>query len=125
MVDRAKKLKEPLQKEAKRLRRESLSPASIMLELAHPSVANPELQIQQFCAQQKVRFAAARLKSAEASKKIVAYNVGEIRAKRMSGDLAAQLRRLEAWNREIAAAQADQDAALAEGKRIHAEMIAE
>ena len=125
VVDCEKKLRRPAEIEAGRLRQEFVSPAALEVRLGQPGLANPELEIQLFTAQQAAKFASARQAEAVRAGKIIAYNCQEIRAGRMSGDRAAQERRLAKWQAELAAAGEAATAATAEGNRIHRQILDE
>ena len=124
-TERAKRLRQPLEDRIQKLQIDAAPLDSLRGKLASIGIGNPALIVEHHCTQQRASFASARLAAAKKALSIVSYNVEQIAAGRMHGDLAAQQFRVRRWAAEVEAASREQVDAMAAGSRIHAAMIAE
>jgi hypothetical protein len=88
-------------------------------------LASPRLLAEQHVCRQRVQWLEARRKAAKKALEINQYNVAQLTAGRMFGDLAAATARVAAWEREVAAVAGEIAAALAEQERIHQALLDE
>ena len=124
-TEKAKRLRQPLEGRIEKLQIDAAPLDSLRGKLASIGIGDPALIVEHHCTQQRASFASARLAAAKKALSIVSYNVEQIAAGRMHGDLAAQQFRVRRWAAEVDAAGQEQADAMAAGSRIHAAMIAE
>ena len=125
VIQRAKAMRKPILREIAKLKEGHMSPKVLALELAKDNTADPELLVERFVNSRTGTYAAARADTARKSLKITSYNLQEITAHRMSGDLAACRRHVAQWQAEIEAAAKVAAESNREGERIHQAMVAE
>jgi hypothetical protein len=125
VLQRERALRKPLEQKIVGLTDQFCTVEAIRGRLAQPPFASPTLQIESHVSQQKQKFAAARAAAARQAMKIVEANIDGIQRRIMSGDLSVWLHKRDCWLAEIEAAEADKQAALAEGNSIHQAMIDE
>ena len=98
---------------------------TILMALAKPPLANPALLGEQFVRGEQLKWLKARQQAAEKTLKICQYNLNEIRAKRMSGDVAVWQGKVSSWEAEVGAVGNEITIALAESDKAYREMIEE
>ena len=125
VVETEKRLRRPAEIQADRLRRDHVDPQALAVRLAQGGTANPDLLVKLFVAQRTVRFAQARQAEAVRGVRITEANIQGLRLRQLSGDLAAERRRLARWQAELAASQDAITAATAKSNRIHRLLIDE
>jgi hypothetical protein len=125
IIRREREIQSIARRKARKIR-EGRPPADVLLmKLAQGPLASPRLLAEQHVCRQRVQWLEARRKAAKKALEINQYNVAQLTAGRMFGDLAAATARVAAWEREVAAVAGEIAAALAEQERIHQALLDE
>lgn len=124
--DRAKRLKQPILKEASRLTVEAAEAGALLPgQLAREPLANPQLLLAQFAISQAAKYSGARVKAATAQCREWREHLETAKARKDSSNATIYQARLDRWGFELNAAQSANNDIQAESKRIHQALLDE